>query len=117
MLDTQSRLRSRLASAGSLERTGRQQPQGIEGNLELARIAFLQEVAHCISSISMRSQVHTLTKTNTACRARHLSMVSSTSRLGAHQTSTLISAVSSHFLAMLEEESALARSQTSARDS
>ncbi len=75
MLDTQSRLRSRLASAGSLERTGRQQPQGIEGNLELARIAFLQEVAHRISSVSMRSQVHTLTKTNTACRARHLSMV------------------------------------------
>ncbi len=107
----------RRASAGSLERTGRQQAQGIESRLRLARIAFVQEVAHRISSIFIRSQVHTLTITDTACRARHLSMVSATSRLGARRPTTLISAVQSRFLAMLQGESALASSQVSARDS
>jgi hypothetical protein len=79
MLDTQSR----LASAGSLTRTGRQQVSGIESGLELARIAFMQEAAHRISSMFMHSQVQTLTSTDTACRARHLPMVPATSRLGA----------------------------------
>lgn len=79
MLDTQSR----PASAGSLARTGRQQELGIDGSPELARITFVQEDAHRILSIFMHLQVHTLTITDTACRARHLLMVPATSTLGA----------------------------------
>ena len=89
----------------------------MKGSPELAQIAFVQEVAHRISSIFTRSRVQTLTVTDTACRTRHLPMFPVTSRLGSRRIPILILAVQPPFLAMVEGESALARSQVSVRDS
>ena len=88
----------------------------MKGSPELAQIAFVQEVAHRIS-IFTRSRVQTLTATDTACRAWHLPMFPVTSRLGSRRIPILILAIQPPFLAMVEGESALARSQVSVRDS
>ena len=71
----------------------------------LARIAFVQEVAHRISSVLTHLQVQTLTITDTACRAKHLPMFPATSRLGSRRTTTLISAIQLQCLAIVWTES------------
>ena len=97
----------------ALRRTGRQQAPGIA---ELARIAFVQEVAHRISSIFTPSQMQTITEP--------YGMPSHAPAYGlgdfkARRTmnDNLLSAVPPHLLAMVAGDSALAREQVSARDS